>query len=73
MLEVGSSQGAGVVAVGEGAFDDFAAPFSVGDAFFAFDASAVFVDGFLFGRFVFPFSSAAAGFADAGVEAVIFV
>ena len=49
------------------------ASFSVGDAFLAFDASTIFVDGSLFGRFVFPFPAAAAGFADAGHEAVVFV
>ena len=73
MVEVDSSHGTGFVAVGEGAFDDLAAPFSVGDAFLALDALTVFVDGPLFGRFVFPFPTAAAGFADARPQAVVFV
>ena len=73
MFEVGSPHGAGLVAVGEGAFDDFASSFSMGDAFVAFDALPVFVNDVLLGRFVFPFSAAAVGFADAGRQAVVFV
>ncbi|MDP7639092.1 MAG: hypothetical protein QGG73_05185, partial [Candidatus Hydrogenedentes bacterium] len=73
LAQVGPSHGAGLVAVGEGAFDYFAAPFAVADAFLAFDALSVFVDGFFLGGFVFPFSPAAFGFADAGGQAVVFV
>ena len=73
MPKMRSSHGTGFVAVSEGAFDDLASSFSMADAFWALDALPVFVDGFLFGRFVLPFSSAAVGFADAGHEAVLFV
>ena len=71
--KMGSSHGPGFVAVGEATFNEFGASFSVLDAFGALDASTVFVNGFLFGRFVLPFSAAAVGFADAGHEAVLFV
>ena len=73
MLEVGSAHGTGLVAMGEGAFNDFAAPFSMGDSFFASDALAIPIDGFLFGGFIFPFSATAVGFADAGHKAMVFV
>ncbi len=73
MPQMRSSHGAGLVAVGEGTFDDLAASFSLGDALGAFDALSVFVNGFLFGRFVLPFSAAAVGFADAGPQTVVLV
>ncbi len=71
--QVGSPHGAGIVAVGEAALDNFAAPFSVGDAFLASDALAIFVYGLLLSRFVFPLSPTAIRFADTGGQTVVFV